>query len=142
MLQQPHRAARLLPASQSVGGVVRLPRTLRQTVLRAAGQDEIHGALQIYAVPHRYVDGGDSLSGPDHPTYGLSTMHEISGATLLPPGLLIGPQEPALGATHRRNIEKDPEVRGQAHAAGMRKTLGVQNEGVHPGLDLPQSPDQ
>src|SRR5215211_5865689 len=123
MLQQPHRAARLLPASQSVGGVVRLPRTLRQTVLRAAGQDEIHGALQIYAVPHRDVNGGDSLSRPDHPTDGLSTMHEISDATLLPPGLLIAPHEPALGATHRGNVERESKVRGQAHAAGMRESL-------------------
>src|SRR5919112_6444514 len=142
MLQQPHGAAWLFSTSEPVGRVVRLPRTLRQPVLRAAGQDEIHGAPQIYAVPHRDVDGGDSVPRPDHPTDDLPTVHEVSGATLFPPRLFIAPHEPALGATYRRNVEKEPEVRRQAYPAGMGETLGVQDEDVHLGLDLPQSPDQ
>src|SRR5918992_2274423 len=137
MLQQPHGAAWLLPPSQPVGGVVRLPGRLRQPVPRAAGQDEIHGAPQIYAVPHRDVDGGDSFPRPDDPSDYLPTVHEVRGATLLPPWLLKASYEPALGAPHRRNVEKDPEVRGQAHPAGMREALGIQNEGVYLRLDLP-----
>src|ERR687894_1440792 len=139
MLQQPHGTAWLLPSSQPVGGVVRLPGRLRQSVLRAAGQVEIHGAPQIYAVPHRDIDGRDSFPRPDDPTDNLPTMHEVRGATLLPPRLLIASYEPALGAPHRRNVEKDPEVRGQAHPAGMREALGIQNECVHSSLDPPQS---
>jgi hypothetical protein len=33
-------------------------------------------------------------------------------------------------------------MRGQAHPAGMREALGIQDEGVHLGLDLPQGPNQ
>src|ERR671921_2441957 len=91
---------------------------------------------------HRDVDGGDSVPRPDHPTDGLPTVHEVSGATLLPPRRLEAANEPALGATYRRNVEKDPEVRGQAHATRVREALGVQNQGVHPGLDLAQSPSE
>src|SRR5918998_3295761 len=138
MLQQPHGAAWLLPPSQPVGGVVRLPGRLRQSVLRAAGQDEIHGAPQIYAVPHRDVDRGDSVPRPEYPTDDLPTVHEVSGATLLPPWLLVAPHEPALGAPHRRNVEKESKVRGEAHPAGMRETLGVQYEGVHFCFYFPQ----
>src|SRR5215212_8408387 len=136
MLQQPHGAARLLPAPQPVGCVVGLPGGLRQPVLRAAGEHELDGTPQVDPTAHRNIDGGNSLPRPEDLPYYLPTVYEVRGASLLDSRLLVASYESALGAPYGRNVEEDPEVRGQAHPARMRETLGVQDEGVHLGLDL------
>src|SRR5918993_613767 len=136
MLQQPQGAARLLSAPQSARGVVRLARTLGQTVLRATREHELDGTPQVDPIAHRNVDRGDSVPRPENLADDLSTMHEIRGATLLPPRLLVASHEPTLGAPYCRDVDKDSQMRGQTHPARMREALGVQNEGVHGGLHL------
>src|SRR5918998_3491115 len=130
----------LLPAPQPVGRVVGLPGWLGQPILRATREHQRSGAPQIYPVPHRDVDRRDLRPRPHDPTHDLPAMHEVGHAPPLHPGVLEPPYEHALGAPHRRNVEKEPDVRGQPHPPRVGEPLGVQYHRVHRRLHLPQGP--
>jgi hypothetical protein len=68
-------------------------------------------------------------------------MHEVSHTPLLHPWLLELPDEYALGAPHRREVEEQPDVRRQPHPPRVGEALGVQDHDVNRRLHLPQSPN-
>ena len=114
---------------------------LRQAVLRATGEDEIYRAIQVYAVADRNIDWRDTGTGADYPADDLFAVDEVGGAPLLLSGLLVLTDEPALRATNRWHVEKEPEVRREPHASWVSEPLRVEDHRVHLRLDRLQSLD-
>src|SRR5215210_2106821 len=79
----PEQRAWFFSSSKPVGSVVSLASSLGQTVLRAASQDEVYRALQVYPVSDRDVDRRDAFSCAHHLADDLSAVDQVFGAPSL-----------------------------------------------------------
>ena len=80
---------------------------LRQAVLGGAGEDQLHGAAEVYAVPDGDVDRRDALTRPEHLADDLAPVGEVGGAPLLLAGLLVLANEPTLRTPDCGYVEKE-----------------------------------
>ena len=85
---------------------------------------------------HRDEDRLHARSSAHHLADHLAAVAKLGVGPATRPGFPIIADEPALGAAEGRQIEKHPEVAGQAESAGMRSPLAIADDQVRHCFEL------
>lgn len=117
------------------GQVVSLPQGFGNAVAAEAALNQGFRGFEIAQVSRRNVEGFDAAARAEHPSdYLVLQAKRLSIATTEVKRIVFS-TEAAFGTAHRRGVENQPEVGGQAESAGVGDALTIAEQDVRGALE-------